>query len=249
MNLHKPVFTLSSLLKFSVMFFILLIATQQLCADSITIVLKKPLENVLGVNHMWEMDITNSTEQNINIYITGTVTEAIKGPIVSAKTKVLTIVPGTKQYGYNDFNGSDLDWKDKPTHDAFTATGSVPNGEYTICVMAYYEDGKAVGKEICIPQIIDKPKEPVITVEEVTEKKVVSGKHLFRLPVETIVYDADSNIVALVLKTKDGKLNLFEAESYQPGIPSWGDDVDCWTVYCNNPSHPTGCGWRECKSK
>jgi hypothetical protein len=44
-------------------------------------------------------------------------------------------------------------------------------------------------------------------------------------------------------------LTTGDVKSYQPGQPSWGEPTiskNCWTVFCNNPNHPAGCGWREC---
>lgn len=70
--------------------------------------------------------------------------------------------------------------------------------------------------------------------------------HKFDLPVDLIVYDEDGNVKTLILKTKTGGYNIFEVKSYQPGIPVYGDYDGCRTVYCNNPNHPPGCGWKEC---
>lgn len=43
-----------------------------------------------------------------------------------------------------------------------------------------------------------------------------------------------------------GDSQHFVAYAYQPGIPQYGDNDGCKTVYCNNPNHPPGCGWKEC---
>ncbi len=123
--------------------------------DKIKLRLHQPPPNQLGVKDLWKLDITNTTRENINIYLTGTATESKKGLIVSGKSKVISVSPGKKTYDYNDFkNGGDVNWKDKSIQEVLLRTGNVPEGEYTICVTAFYENNEVADQESCIEQSI-----------------------------------------------------------------------------------------------
>lgn len=140
---------------FAILFLMGLQFNSALADGKIKIQLKQPPPNLMGVKDLWKMDITNNTRENINIYLTGTAAESKKGLIVSGKSKVLTISPGTKSYDYNDFkSGGEVNWKDKSIQEVLLRTGNVPEGEYTICVTALYENNEVADQESCIEQSI-----------------------------------------------------------------------------------------------
>jgi hypothetical protein len=125
-----------------------------LSGDKIKIHLQQPPPNSIGVKDLWKLDIRNTSRENINIYLTGSVTESKKGAIVSGKSKVLTVSPGTKKYDYNDFKSGEVNWKDKSIQEIILRTGNVPEGEYTICVTAFYENNETADAENCIEQTV-----------------------------------------------------------------------------------------------
>ncbi len=129
-------------------------ASNSLADDKIKIRLHQPAPNQLGVKELWKLDITNTTRENINIYLTGTATESKKGLIVSGKSKVITVSPGKKTYDYNDFKNGEVNWKDKSVQEILLRTGNVAEGEYTICVTAFYENNEVADQESCIEQSI-----------------------------------------------------------------------------------------------
>jgi hypothetical protein len=143
---------------FQIVFAILFLTGLQLNAaqadEKIKVKLLQPPPNMLGIKDLWKLDITNTTRENINIYLTGTATESKKGLIVSGKSKVISVSPGKKTYTYDDFKSGEVSWKDRSIQEILLRTGNVPEGEYTICVTAFYENNEVADQESCIEQSI-----------------------------------------------------------------------------------------------
>jgi hypothetical protein len=137
-----------------VLFLISIVITNLQAGDKINIRLHQPPPNQLGVKDLWKLDITNTTRENVNIYLTGTVSESMKGLIVSGKSKVLSVGPGTKTYTYDDFKSGEVNWKDRSIQEIILRTGNVPEGDYTICASAFYENNEIADQESCIEQSI-----------------------------------------------------------------------------------------------
>lgn len=137
-----------------VLFLAVLTAANIHAGDKIKIRLHQPPPNMLGVKELWKLDITNLTRENIRIYLTGTASESQKGQIVSGKSNIISIGPGTKTYSYDDFKSGEVNWKDKGIQEILLRTGNVAEGEYTICVTALFENGEVADEETCIEQTI-----------------------------------------------------------------------------------------------
>lgn len=429
-------------------FFMLLTAISSLQAgDKIKIILQQPLPNMLSVGDMWNLELTNTTNTEMKIYLTGIATEEKDGLIIEGKSKVFTIKPGRNTYKYNDFSGAEVKYNNGKYKEIILRTGNAPEGSYTICVTAFDESGTEVGRENCITQIVQQlgsitlltpgegeeidpkipinftwtplpgakeyklrivelkgdqspevafrtnqpifekelrttsyqgdpvhgvdvkpgmklawqvtsgntqseistviylpirtplislvsplngeeidpdtlpglifkwkecplcppmftlrivelkgdqsPEDAIRTNQPIFEKdyksnsahvvpsqvtvivmgmkyawQITSGNtqseifsfrvksksdtvkfliHNIELPVDLISYDSEGNVKTIILKTDKGGFNIFEVKSYQPGQPTYGDYDGCRTVYCNNPNHPPGCGWKECQ--
>jgi len=135
--------------------FILLAAITSLHADEkIKIKLHQPPPNKLGVGDMWNLELTNTTNAEMRIYLTGTATEDKDGLIIEGKTKVFTIKPGRSTYKYNDFSGAEIKYNNGKYKEIILRTGNAPEGSYTICVTAFDESGTEVGREYCITQTV-----------------------------------------------------------------------------------------------
>ncbi|RPI19876.1 MAG: hypothetical protein EHM58_00355 [Ignavibacteriae bacterium] len=126
-----------------------------LAGDKIKMKLIQPPPNKLSAANLWKLDITNTTNEDVIIYLTGTAAEEKDGLIVEGQSKVFTVKPGKKTYGYNDFKSGRVNWKNKTYEEAIIRTGNVKSGSYTICVTAFYEDGNIADIESCIEQKIE----------------------------------------------------------------------------------------------
>jgi len=123
--------------------------------DEIKIHLIQPSPNKLGVGDLWNLELENTTKENLTIYLEGFVTQGKDGLIVEGQSKPFVIKPGKTSYGYNDFKSGTVNWKNKKYQEAIVRTGGAPTGNYTICVTAKYENGNIAGQENCIEQQIE----------------------------------------------------------------------------------------------
>lgn len=121
-------------------------------ADKIRIILHRPPPNQMDIGDMWNITLTNTTKEDLKIYLTGTATEEKDGLIVEGKSKVFTIKPGKTSYKYNDFTGAEIKYNNSKYKEIMLRLGNVPEGSYTICVTAYEESGDIAGQESCIIQ-------------------------------------------------------------------------------------------------
>jgi hypothetical protein len=137
-----------------ILFFIITLGFTQLTnAGNILVQLRQPPPNQFHVEDMWKVEITNSTKEDLNIFLKGTVTEEKEGLIVEGKSYVFTVKPGKTTYGYDDFKKGNINWM-KNNYEEPIKKGMCPPGEYKMCVTAFYEKGEEADLEQCITQTI-----------------------------------------------------------------------------------------------
>ncbi len=112
--------------------------------------LKQPPPNKFGIGDLWSLELNNTTRQNINAYIVGTLTESNDGLIVEARSKVFTIKPGRTTYSYRDFSDASIRYNNNRYREILLRTGGAPDGDYTICITVYNENDEVIGQENCI---------------------------------------------------------------------------------------------------
>jgi hypothetical protein len=122
--------------------------------QTIRIQLTRPPPNMLGVGDMWNMELNNTTDKDMKIYLTGTATEEKDGLIIEGKSKVFTLKPGRSNFKYNDFSNAEVKYNNGKYKEIILRTGNAPEGSYTICVTAFDEQGAEVGRENCILQTV-----------------------------------------------------------------------------------------------
>ena len=118
--------------------------------DKIRIKLHQPPPNKMPVSSLWQMDIENTTRENVTIYLVGTVNGDRLGEILGGKSKPFSVKPGKSTYGYDDFKSGEVKWVNKTIQEIIFRKGDVTEDNYTICVSAYYEDGNTADQENCI---------------------------------------------------------------------------------------------------
>lgn len=118
--------------------------------DKVRIILHRPPPNQMDIGDMWNITLTNTTKEDLKIYLTGTATEEKDGLIVEGKSKVFTIKPGKTSYKYNDFTGAEIKYNNSKYKEIMLRQGNAPEGNYTICVTAFLESGDIAGQENCI---------------------------------------------------------------------------------------------------
>ncbi|MCI0715524.1 MAG: hypothetical protein L0Y77_04275 [Chlorobi bacterium] len=136
----------------AILFLTVILVTSLQAQNQVSISLKQPPPNKLGVSEMWNLELNNTTGSDIKIYLTGTATEERDGLIIEGKSKVFTLKPGRSNYKYNNFSNAEVKYNNSKYKEIILRTGNAPEGTYTICVTAYTEQGEIAGLENCIIQ-------------------------------------------------------------------------------------------------
>ncbi|MBE2257092.1 MAG: hypothetical protein IAE65_12945, partial [Ignavibacteria bacterium] len=153
--------------KFLILFFILGFSSVT-NAQSVSIKMKRPPLNQLGVADLYNIDLTNTTNQQIQFYLFGTLSESKAGLIASAITVPISLGPNEKKsLKVNDLSKvPDVSYPhpDSRYKDALMRKGKLPNGDYTICVYAK-ETGsnEEIGND-CLEHSVEVDQESEITL-------------------------------------------------------------------------------------
>jgi hypothetical protein len=109
---------------------------------------------------MWQLTLTNTSQESYNVYLYGTVEEAGAGLIFEGTSATFEIPPnfsGTVNPG--DLEPVDVGYTNGDYEEIVMRTGTLPAGTYTICVYVKGVDGEVMGYD-CKVQIIAHPSPP-----------------------------------------------------------------------------------------
>jgi hypothetical protein len=119
----------------------------------LSINLQQPPPNQLRATDLWKAIIVNASRSPVHVTLSGTLEVRGEGIVVSGKSQLLSIPPGTKMITYEDVKNGDVNFKSGKWSEAFYKTGKAPSGDYTICIVAKAEDGRELSSS-CIDQNI-----------------------------------------------------------------------------------------------
>jgi len=122
-------------------------------SSQVQVMLQQPPRNQLKVADLWKITIINTTSDEYLVFLRGTAAHNRDGQIADAHTATF-VVPAniTKMVNGLEISPVKLD-SSNPTYKAvFTQTGTVPAGEYTICV--YVTAVARNGNQLPVPQVI-----------------------------------------------------------------------------------------------
>ncbi len=142
----------------------LLFVFNQIAAQTqVTATLYPPPPNQLRIADLWRIDLFNTTRQTLRIYLHGTVTEAKDGLVVDATTASFDLRPGRTALKGPQVEPVDVNSSNQRYKDIFTRTGTVPSGEYDICVTAFLaETNEPVSIEFCLSHFVEQISEPIL---------------------------------------------------------------------------------------
>jgi hypothetical protein len=121
----------------------------------ITVSLQQPPPNQLKVADLWRVTILNTTKTTYTVYLQGTATEANAGQVVDAQTSPFSVPPGTKIVTGHDLGNIKVNSSNSRYKNILLQTGTVPAGDYTVCVIVHAEqDGTELGND-CIQQHVE----------------------------------------------------------------------------------------------
>lgn len=140
----------------------------------ISVVLFQPPPNQLRVSDLWRIQLTNASRKTVDVYLQGTAREERDGLVVDAQSRVFSVPPGALMVRGSQIEPIKVNESHPRYRAVATRTGTVPSGEYEVCV---YVKDPATGETLasdCITQIIERLTPPILVApmneSDVTEK-------------------------------------------------------------------------------
>ncbi|MCD4773017.1 MAG: hypothetical protein K8R41_06505 [Bacteroidales bacterium] len=158
--------------------FTMFLLTLFINAQTIIVILKQPPPNQWHVEDMWQLNLINTTSNNLEIYLFATVEEDNTGIIFEG-----TSTPFTLEQNYSgpvnpgDLDPVDVEYPNDYYKGIFMRTGTLPAGTYTICVYVRSVNGEEMGYD-CKMQIIEHASPPEL-INPVDETNVTEGLPVF----------------------------------------------------------------------
>jgi len=116
----------------------------------VQVILRQPPPNQLHIEDLWKLTLINNSQNQLSIYITATVTEAGRGSIISAVSKSFILSPGIKNISIKELGEVSVDYQSPGIEDLIKKTGSVPSGDYDLCIKVFsVPDNSEIGS-MCI---------------------------------------------------------------------------------------------------
>lgn len=142
---------------------LLLFLVVNVSKSQVIVQLQQPPPNQLLIEDLWKLRTINSSQNSYNVYLTATVTEATLGQILSGSSKNFTIPTGIKFINQSDLGDVNVQYSNEEIKNIIEKTGSVPAGNYEICVSLINADGsETVLASTCISQEVNNYTVPVL---------------------------------------------------------------------------------------
>ena len=109
--------------------------------DIVQVNIQQPPLNQLRIEHLWKITLNNTSQDVLDVYLYGTLTEQTAGRIVTATTSSINLAPGVKQVNVPELEPISVDFPSAESiySEALIRAGKLPSGEYEICVYVRYK--------------------------------------------------------------------------------------------------------------
>ncbi len=131
-------------------------------AGQVNVQLIPPPFGQLFTEDVFNLTVSNTGTQTYAVQLHATIAEASDGLILDAYTSTIMVPPGLKPVDYHEIQPVEFDHTDDKYKQIVTKTGSVPAGEYIICVYAIHAETEEVLGEGCIEHFVAHPAPPEI---------------------------------------------------------------------------------------
>ena len=146
MKRKNPVFL------FAVMAFLLFSAAE--IDAQVTVILKQPPPYQFKLENLWKVTLINPTNIKYKVYLTGRASESAHGEIMNATSAVFNLSPGTKIVNTYELVPMHVDAVNSKYSDVVKNIGTLPSGDYEICVAVINaETGLQMGEQCIDTQV------------------------------------------------------------------------------------------------
>lgn len=147
----------------------LIITNISYAQNKVTITYTRPPLNELRLSHIWDFELKNQTNEEVNFYLFGTLKEKSAGLIATGTTMSIKLNPNEKRkFKINELSQTpDISYpnSDPRYKESLIKQGKLPTGDYTVCVIAK-ETGtnEEISNDECFEQEVEKFTESEITL-------------------------------------------------------------------------------------
>lgn len=136
-------------------------------AQDVFIRLNLPPIDQFTVNDLFNAQVINNSGKDLQIYLKGTVAEATKGMLFDGRSAVFTLLAGFNGLpAFSQLEPVKINYTDKRTEAYVLRTGTVPPGEYTICIKVIDAQTQEELGEDCIQTELIAPMPPELIFPE-----------------------------------------------------------------------------------
>jgi len=119
------------------LFLIIFLLLTILAKSQVTVQLFHPPPNQWRIEELWNLILTNTTNNEYEVYLLGTVEEQDAGLIFEGTSASFTLPPGiTKRFVPRDFESGQMDFVNEEYKEFAIKTGTMKDGFYTVCINA-----------------------------------------------------------------------------------------------------------------
>ena len=127
----------NAFIKLCLTLFVFFVYLEYTYSQNIVIVtIQQPPPNHLQMEDLWKINLNNTSQNPLNVYLYGTLTEQNAGLIAAATTSNINLPPGVKIVRVNELEPISIDYPnpDPIYRESLIRTGNLPSGNYEICV-------------------------------------------------------------------------------------------------------------------
>jgi hypothetical protein len=130
--------------------FLLIFTGGILLSQPLPVQLVPPPPYQFRTEDLWNLVITNNTQQTFSVYLHGKATESSTGLIVDATTSLFSLPVGVKRVRSNDLGKVTINESNKTYEDVINRLSSLPAGTFDICVDVVNVTNNQIIGSVCI---------------------------------------------------------------------------------------------------
>lgn len=176
--------------------FVLAILTisQTVFAQEFSIILSAPPPNQMRLADLWRVTLINTSQQARTVYLHGTGEEAKDGFVVDAETRFFSLPAGTKVVTGQFVQPVKVKRSNSRYRGIVENTGTVPSGDYHICVEIVDSASRQVLAKDCFDQRVEQMSPPILQLPDNGETVLDSLPNFSWLPPSPIPLDMASKV-------------------------------------------------------
>ena len=187
--------------------------------DIVQVNIQQPPLNQLRIEHLWKITLNNTSQDVLDVYLYGTLTEQTAGRIVNAKTSSINLSPGMKKVNVHELEPIDIDFPSAESiySEALIRAGNLSSGDYEICVYVRYTDSNNDCGSDCIQHSVEIM--PAPTLISPSDGENINTRPVFTW-VQAVRPGTDVNYKIKIVKVEDRQ----SPETAMQNNPTWFEE-------------------------